>query len=369
VSFDRTRLLRLTAGSLVALTLMVAGDLIGAIVWPRAVKVEQRVVAPAINAVAFTPVIERLGDMVAQNCPAVVAIEQDGPAPDTADDLAASNTAMPAGGAAPVHRATGFLVSNDGYVLASADQLSDQGAVRILLNDGRTLGATQSGRDPISGLALLKADGTSLPFLKFAASAFPRVGDWAVAVSSPNGSGCVVATGAVASDSLAEQDRLRIYARVTPGLAAGTMGAPLLNMEGDVIGVVGLGAQAGAPDRASTVLPAAIASPILSELLRSGKPADNRFGIVADDLLPTLATRMGADRQRGAMVSLIDEGSPADKNGLRAGDLILAVAGSPISGASELARALDTDEDSLSLDVLRRAKKLTISLQAPPSRR
>jgi S1-C subfamily serine protease len=73
-----------------------------------------------------------------------------------------------------------------------------------------------------------------------------------------------------------------------------------------------------------------------------------------------LAARLGADRQRGAVVSLVAAGSPADRAGLKAGDVILAVADAPVSGASELARSLDTASDEVSLDILRGGQRLTI---------
>ncbi|MEO9130441.1 MAG: trypsin-like peptidase domain-containing protein [Sphingomonas sp.] len=369
MKFDRTFLAQAAAASLVTMILLIGGAFIGSTIWPRVVKVEQRVVAPAINAAAFTPAVERWPDLVGQACPAIVAIEQDGPAPDI------SGTTPPARGrkkatvvpssANAVHRTTGFLVSNDGYIVTNASALSEQGAIRVLLNDGRTFDAARTGADPVSGLAMLKAGATGLPFLKFAGPGFPRVGEWVIAVSSPGGHGCTATVGIVSADSLAEQETLRTFVRIRPSLDAGMAGAPLLNADGDVLGIAGLGSKAGEDDQASTVLPADIAGRIVSAMLRSGASASNRFGIVADDLVPVLAARIGADRQRGAVVSLIDAGSPADKGGLRAGDLILAVSASPISGASELARALDTKADAISLDVQRGSKRLTVSLAAP----
>lgn len=368
MSFDRPVQMQIVAASLVALTLLIGGGIIGATIWPRVVKVEQRVVAPAITAAAFTPAIGRLPDIVGQSCPAVVAIEQDGPPPDT------SGTPPPASGRKKaavtaasdgVHRSAGFLVSSDGYIVTSADGLSEQETVRILLNDGRSLDATRTGIDPLSGLAVLKVDGSGLPFLKFAGSSFPRVGEWAITLLTPNGTGCTLAVGTISADSLAEKESLRTFVRVSPAPDPAVAGAPVLNLDGDVIGVAGLGSAAGEPDRASSVLPAEVAGGIVSDLLRSGKPASNRFGIVADDVPPALAMRIGAGRQRGAMISLVEEGSPADKGGLKAGDLILAVSGSPISGASEVARALDTTNDTVSFDVLRRSRRLTVSLVAP----
>ncbi|MFA6117564.1 MAG: trypsin-like peptidase domain-containing protein [Sphingomonas sp.] len=363
VRLDRSSVAPLAIGTLVALILLAGGSLIGATIWPRVVKVEQRVVAPAMNAAGFTPAIENLADMIGQRCPAIVAIRQDAQPTGTGTKAAlplergpqVAHQTMPA-------TLAGFLVSADGYLVTDSDGLADQDDIHVLLNDGRVLDAARVGSDPISGLALLRVEATGLPFLRFSTSNFPRVGEWAVALASPNGSGCAAALATISTDSLAEHADLRTYVRVRPVLEPALAGAALLNLNGDVVGIVGLGGQADDPDLASSVLTAATAGRIVSGLLRNTQPTNNRFGIVADDLLPALASRLGVDGQRGAVVSLIEKGSPADKGGLHAGDLILGVSGAPISGASELARALDTSEDALSLDVVRASKRLTISL-------
>ncbi|GAA0315010.1 hypothetical protein GCM10009087_26790 [Sphingomonas oligophenolica] len=362
--FDRTSLTPVAVGSLVALALLTGGALIGGNLWPRVVKVEQRVVAPAMNAAGFTPAIENLGDMIGRSCPAIVAIRQDGQGPDSAAQAPSTGRMRPANppAAAAPRTASGFLASSDGYIVTAADNLSEAGDIHVLLNDGRVLDATRVGSDPISGIAVLKIDGSGLAFLKFSNANFPRVGDWGAAISSPNGSGCAAALGMVGTDSLAEQAALRTYVRIRPTLDQSLAGAPLLNLNGEIIGVIGLGGPAEDPDRPSSILAVGTASRIVSGLMRNGKPTENRFGIIADDLPPALATRLGIDGQRGAVVSLVEADSPADKGGLRAGDLILGVSGSPVSGASELARALDTSAATLSLDVVRASKRLTITL-------
>lgn len=363
--FDRDSLTPVAVGSLVALALLAGGALIGGNLWPRVVKVEQRVVAPAMNAAGFTPAIENLGDMIGRSCPAIVAIRQDGEGAGSAAQAPSPGRARPA--APPVaapRTSAGFLVSSDGYIATAADNLSGAGDIHVLLNDGRVLDAAMVGSDPISGLAVLKIDGSEFAFLKFASSNFPRVGDWAAALSSPNGSGCGAALGMISTDSLAEQNALRTYVRIKPALDPALDGAPLLNLNGEILGVIGLGAPDDDPDRPSSVLAAATSSAVVSGLMRNGKAAENRFGIIADDLLPALAVRLGVDGQRGAVVSLVEADSPADKGGLHAGDLILGVSGAPISGASELARALDTSVTSLSVDVVRASKRLTLTLAA-----
>jgi S1-C subfamily serine protease len=99
-------------------------------------------------------------------------------------------------------------------------------------------------------------------------------------------------------------------------------------------------------------------------MLRSGAPPAAPFGIVAEDLGPVLAKRLGADRQRGAVVVMVRPGSPADTAGLRAGDVVLTAGQSPISGASELGRALDPDAPSIDLEIVRRGERQQLTLKS-----
>jgi S1-C subfamily serine protease len=135
----------------------------------------------------------------------------------------------------------------------------------------------------------------------------------------------------------------------------------VLDADGRVLALAGATAAAAGED--VPLLPAATARRIASELLRNGTPSGNAFGIVAEDLTPRLAGRLGVDRDRGAVVSIIRPGSPAAHAGMKAGDIVLSVSSAPVSAASELGRALDTDERSVTIELLRRTRRLTLVLE------
>jgi len=350
---DRS-LLRLIAGALLVLALVFAGAFLGANIWPRVVTVERRVL-PFPGRAAPVSGDAATADMIAQACPAVVAIV----GADAASAAPAQQAARADAGSAPP-LAAGFLVPPGSFVVTSADALPD-GALKILLNDGRQLGAARAASDPVSGIALLKVATAGLPTIDFAANAFARPGETAVALSSPLGRGCVAEVGTIRSDWLAEAESLRSYLTVRPALDGRPSGEPVLNAEGAVIGIAGLPGAADS-DGASAILPASTAAHVVGALMRSGGGA-NRFGLVADDLVPALAARIGGSTG-GAMVSLVKRGSPAAQAGLKAGDLILAANGSPISGASELARALDAAEGNISLDIMRAGSRLSLTVEA-----
>ncbi len=357
MNIERRLLLRVAGAVALVLALMAGAAFMGATLWPRVVRVEQHVIAAPVNAAPPGDGSDTLPGLIQRSCPAVVAIEQVDNAP-----AGHGNVAAAPGQDGPPRRMTGFFISADGYVATSARALSEQGPVRVLLNDGRSFDATRGGRDPVSGLALLKIDASGLTFLEFADARFPRVGEQGMALASPNGTGCVAAAGMISADFLAGQPGLWSYIEIRPVLEPDFIGAPFLNAGGRVVGIAGLGPPSADSADESRLLPAGIAARIASELLRNGNPAVNRAGIVADDLVPELAARAGIDRQGGAMVSLIREGSPAARAGLKAGDIVLSASGAPISGASELSRALDTNDRVISLDVLRRARRIILTL-------
>ena len=357
---DDRPLLRLIFTGMIALGLVVAGVAIGATLWPRVVKVEQRVIAPAVKAVTRDGGLDALPDMIGTACPAVVAIAPAGGS--TAGRTASGSTAD----AQPP--LAGFLISADGDVVTTAATLPPNGDLVVLLNDGRSLAASRLGADPVSGLALLKIDGDGFPFLQFGGADFPRLGQLGIALNEPNGSGCTAQAGMVGSDSIADQAADQTYFRLAPALGDDLAGAPVIGSDGQVMGIAGLPVQSAdsgntAPTLdANAILPAGIAARITGEILRNGGLGSNVFGVLTDDLTPTLATRLGSPGQSGAVVSLVPPGSSAARAGLRAGDIVLAVGGAPISGASELARAIDGAGDQLSLLVSRRGVQRTMML-------
>jgi len=375
VSSDDRSVYRLLLTGAVALALVGGGTVIGATLWPRMVTVEQHVIAPAVRAVARNRDADTVPDLIDAACPAVVAIEpQRAPVPAPTPKHARKGKPKLTPQDEPPARLAGFIVSADGSVLTSTAFLPEEGALFVLLNDGRRLEAARVGTDAASGLALLKLSGSDFPSLPLAGEGFPRTGEWALALSTPFGSGCVAAPGLVSADFVAEQGRQRSYVRVAPALATALAGAPVIGADGQVMGMAGLGVHPpgeAAPNSppspdASMLLPASAMARVLSELLRNGQTAPNPLGLYADDLAPGLANRLGLARQRGAVVTMVTPGSPADRAGVRAGDVIVSVGGAPIAGASELARALDAGGGKVQIDVTRQSDRLTFTLISEP---
>ena len=352
-------LLRAAAAVAAGVALVLVGIAIGANLGPRVVKVERRVVerVPASSRREVTP--SGFGDVVDGACSAVAALRTTS-APDNAPPRRRRRGRDQRGDPARSRvRPVGFFISPDGYLLAPAQALGS-GPVTVALNDGRELVATRVKADDLSGLALLKVEAANLSFLQFAAQTFPRVGDAAIAISSPSGTGCAARFALVGVDFLSEEPGLDAYVRLDPAPDAGLPGAPVLSSDGLVLGIAGLRAGGG-----DVVMPAEVADRVATVLLRGLSPPEQAAGLLADDLSPRLAARLGADRQNGAIALIVKPGGHAARAGLRAGDIILSVAGAPVSGASELGRLLDAQSTSVALGIVRQRRPLTLELDLP----
>jgi S1-C subfamily serine protease len=360
-------LLRAAGVAVAAIALVLIGIAIGANMWPKVVRVEQRVVERGAPAAPGGGTLLDLADMVQDDCPGIVLLSTpSGPPPAPARTPSrrkrGRRSHAATGKAAPPAVHLGLFISPDGAILTPSAGLGDGNAVTAMLSDGRELPAQRVRTDSLSGLALLKVDAATPGFLELAQQMFPRVGDIAVAAGSPRGTGCSARLSMIGADFLAETPGLTAYVRPDPPTDPQTVGTPLLAPDGTVIAIGGT--YGDDPDDA---MPSQVAARVASILLRASSPPEEKVGLLTDDLTPQLAARLGADRQRGAVVLLVAPGSAAARSGLMAGDVILSAGDAPISSASELERTLDGRTDSLDLQVLRHGTTITVTLTPPPA--
>lgn len=344
--------------------LIALGVLVGAVLWPRVVTVEKKVVAPIRQVATRAGPAERLPDLVEASCPALVLIEPPAtPAPPppvhTRHGRHHGRAHAPAGPPPPVD---GFLISDDGYLVTAATAIGDADSVSVDTGDGQTISAKLVRQDPVSGIALLKVDAHDLTALPFADDDFPRIGTWGFALASPHGSGCRASVGIVGSDFVTEQAASGVSLRVSPTMPEMAVGSPFLAADGRVMGMWVKAPTAADP---GLLLSGRLISRITSGWMRGGgAPAGADLGMLVDDLTPALAHRLDIDGGRGAVVVMIQAGSPAAKAGLQVGDVILAIGQSPISSAAELARTLDPTAAS-TLQISRDGNTKTITIAAP----
>jgi serine protease Do len=293
---------------------------------------------PIIQIVRQQPGFPSLADTIATLCPSVAAI-------------------APAGAAAPV--ATGFAISPDGWVLTATAALPN-GDAEVHLGPGTALPVSETRSDAVSGLSIVKTAASGLTPVPFADQNYPRVGDFGFAITNPAGAGCSAEAAMIASDFLTDGGAPNAYIRLQPMGAALPPGAPFVSGAGQALGVVAPSGPAG------SVIPADVVADVADELLRDSLSPTTRFGFRAEDFDTRLASRLSDSRSSGTVVALVQPRTPAARAGLQAGDIVVAVDGSPVASASELGRALDGAGKSVKMDVARADERLTLTVAKVP---
>jgi S1-C subfamily serine protease len=265
-----------------------------------------------------------------------------------------ATVATGSGAAAGTNGATAFVVSADGWLLTSGTLVTGT-QLQALFSNGEKVAIDEVRSDPVSGLSVAHANATALPPLSFSDQAFARVGDFGFSLQAPNGSGCSAQWAMIGGDFLGDANTKGVLIRLQSGSPPLAPGGPFFGDGGTVLGVA-------SETQGGALLPGPIVASIVDELIRGTPSPIARFGFRAVDFSPDLATRVGNARARGAGVALIQPNSSADKTGLRAGDIIVAVDGSPVSSASELARDLDAEAAGAILQVARGDEQLQLKV-------
>jgi serine protease Do len=293
-----------------------------------------------VQIVRQQPGLPDLADLIDRLCPSVAIIVphgEDVPTPSS------SAIAVPAS-----------VYSADGWLVTSAANLP-QGQLDAVFSGGERVDLSDLRIDPVSDLAIVKASGAAAPPLALSDQAFPRVGQFGFTLASPAASGCTSAAAMIGSDFLADGGAPFGYVRLQSPQDTWSAGTPLLGTDGRVIGIA-------TEDPVGAAIPAPVVSVIIDELIRSSLSPTTSFGFRAIDYSAPIATRLG-DVRSGAGVALVQTKSAASRAGLQAGDIVTAVGDVPVSGASELSRALDAVQGKAMLTVQRRSQQLTIAIK------
>ena len=233
---------------------------------------------------------------------------------------------------------SGFIISNDGYVLTNAHVVDGANVVTVKLTDKREFRAKVVGTDKQSDVAVLKINASNLPTVKIGDPNQSKVGQWVVAIGSPYGFDNTVTSGIISAKarSLPEENYTPFIQTDVP-VNPGNSGGPLFNLQGQVIGINSMiYSQTGGFQGLSFAIPIDEAIRVKDELVKTGHVSRGRLGVAVQAVNQTLADSFGLQKPAGALVSSVDPGGPAAKAGLQAGDVILAVNGAPVNSSSEL---------------------------------
>jgi serine protease Do len=271
----------------------------------------------------------------------------------------------------------GFIMTEDGWVVTNDHVVQRASEVTVILADGRELkGKVHRANDPSLDIALIKIDATDLPTLKFADSDAVLPGQIAVAVGTPFGLensvtfGHVSATGRIGqagdgiSDTRAYSGMIQTDASINPG----NSGGPLINVDGEVIGVnTSIFSTSGASAGIGFAIPANVVNAVASEMIATGKFDRGLMGLYPRDMKPY---EMKDRNLMGAYVADVQAGDPADKAGMKEGDVITKVNDDVIDSETDLRIALykRSPNDKVNVTYVRdgRTRTAELTLKAPP---
>jgi serine protease Do len=257
---------------------------------------------------------------------------------------------------------SGFLISSDGYILTNNHVVQGADKISVKLQKGEKIfQAKVIGADPDTDLALIKInDGGSLPYLKLGDSSKMRVGDWVIAIGNPFGlsntvtAGIVSAKGRVIGEGPYD-DFIQTDASINPG----NSGGPLLNLDGEVIGINAAIVASG--QGIGFAIPSNIAKDVVSQLKTKGKVNRGMMGITIQSVDENTAKALSLPSTTGALVSQVNPGSPAEKAGLASGDVITEVNGQVVKDAHDLTSRIGAipPGESVSVTYIRKGQSKT----------
>jgi S1-C subfamily serine protease len=283
-------------------------------------------------------------------------------------------------GAIPVGVGSGIIYDSEGHILTNNHVVEGASTIIVSLPDGRTFTAKLLGGDARTDLAVIQISGSNLPVAELGDSSQMRVGDWVVAIGNALAlpGGPTVTAGVVSATGRAVQEPATSSGTAGPFLFGliqtdapinpGNSGGPLVNLDGQVIGINTLGGGTTSSGVQTYGIGFAIsistAKPIADQLVATGKVIHPFMGITYVPLNPALAAQNGIPVPYGAYITSVVSGSPAAQAGLQSGDVITAIDGTEIQSDSGLAEIISQDKpgDTVTLTVQRGNQTLTIKL-------
>ena len=261
---------------------------------------------------------------------------------------------------------SGFVISADGYVVTNNHVVEDATKVTVLFEDGSEQVATVIGTDERTDLAVLKIEGTDLPFVQFETEA-SRVGDWVVAVGNPFGLGGTVTVGVISgSGRNIGGSNYGDFLQIDAAVNTGNSGGPAFNTQGEVVGVnTAIYSPNGGNVGIAFAIPAATVKGIVQQLIDDGSVTRGYLGVSIQDVSRDIADGVGLADAKGAIVREPAADGPAGAAGVQSGDIITAVDGDAIDDALDLSRTIagKAPDSTVELTIWRDGAETKLSVQ------
>ena len=259
------------------------------------------------------------------------------------------------------------LLSDKTYILTNNHVVEGAEKIRVKFQDGREFDAKVTGRDPQSDVAVLEIKAGGLSPLRWGDSSGLEVGEWVVAIGNPFGLSHTLTVGVVSAKGRTSvgindyEDFIQTDAAINPG----NSGGPLVNLDGDVVGInTAIFSRSGGYMGVGFAIPSNLAEAIANQLIERGEVTRGYLGIVIQQLTPELAESFDIDSGQGILVAQVSEDSPAEKAGMRQGDVIVEYRGEPVTDVGSFRNrvSLTAPGSSETVTVLRGGKRETLQV-------
>ncbi|MGR4068781.1 DegQ family serine endoprotease [Halomonas sp. LR3S48] len=261
---------------------------------------------------------------------------------------------------------SGFVISEDGYILTNAHVVEGADEILVRLNDRRELQAELIGADTQTDVALLKVDASNLPTLNMGDSDQLRVGEWVAAIGSPFGFDHSVTAGIVSAiNRTLPRDAYVPFIQTDVAINPGNSGGPLFNLDGEVVGINSqIFTRSGGFMGLSFAIPINVAMDVASQLRDDGRVRRGWLGVMIQPVSRDLAESFGMDSPSGALIADLDPEGPAAKAGLQAGDIVLEVDGEEVERSRNLPRLIGrvTPGDDAELTIMRDGERQNLAV-------
>ena len=262
---------------------------------------------------------------------------------------------------------SGVIVSREGYILTNDHVVEGVSDIQVTLADGRTLAGKIVGTDPDTDLAVVRVPASGLTPITFGISEHAVVGDIVLAIGDPFSVGQTVTMGIISATGreIGNASPFGSFIQTDAAINPGNSGGALVDTNGNLIGINTLiFSRSGGYQGIGFAIPVSLAKKVMEQIIETGSVTRGWFGVDVADVSPELAESLGLKGTRGAIIGAIERGSPAEKSGMKLGDVIVAVAGKPVTDVSTTLNSIAgvPPGKTVAVKVLRRNQELNLEV-------